>query len=61
MQTKIENLDSAQGVNFEFIHSLKNNDTKYFLIFDGSWEKICDSKTFVDIATAISSIEYSFH
>ena len=41
-----------QGVNFEFVDSLKNNDTKYFLIFDESIEEICSSKTFVDIATA---------
>ena len=41
-----------QGVNFEFVDSLKNNDTKYFLIFDETIEEICSSKTFVDIATA---------
>ena len=40
------------GVNFEFIESLKNNGTKYLLIFDDSCEKICNSKAFVDIATA---------
>ena len=41
-----------QGVNFEFIDSLKNNGTKYLLIFDDSCEEICISKAFVDIATA---------
>ena len=41
-----------QGVNFEFIHSLKNNGTKYLLIFDDSCEEFCNSKAFVDIATA---------
>ena len=41
-----------QGVNFEYIDSLKNNGTKYLLIFDDSCEEICNSKAFVDIATA---------
>ena len=41
-----------QGVNFEFFDSLKNNGTKYLLIFDDSCEQICNSKAFVDIATA---------
>ena len=41
-----------RGVNFEFIDSLKNNGTKYSLIFDVSCEEICNSKAFVDIATA---------
>ena len=52
MQKKIKNLDYMQGVNFEFIDSLINNSTKYSLIFDDSCEKICNSKAFVDIATA---------
>ena len=38
--------------NFEFIDSIKNNGTKYLLIFDDSCEEICNSKAFVDIATA---------
>ena len=37
---------------FEFINSLKNNGTKYLLIFDDSCAEICNSKEFVDIATA---------
>ena len=53
MQTKIENLEFVQGVNFEFIDSLRNNGTKYYLIFDDSCEEICNSKAFVDIATAV--------
>ena len=52
MQKEIENLEFVQGVNFEFIDSLKNNDTKHLLIFDASCEEICNSKAFVDIATA---------
>ena len=52
MQTEIENLDIVQGVNFEFIDSSKNNGTKYLLIFDDSCEEFCNSKGFVDIATA---------
>ena len=52
MQKEIENLEFVQGVNFEFIDSLNNNGTKYLSIFDGSCEEICNSKAFVDIATA---------
>ena len=43
-----------RGVIFEFIDSLKNNGTKYLLIFDDSCEEICNSEEFVDIATAES-------
>ena len=53
MQKEIENLEFVHGVNFEFIDSLKNNGTKYLLIFDNSCEEICKSKAFVDIATAV--------
>ena len=52
MQDDIENLEFVRGVNFEFIDSLKNNGTKYLLIFDDSFEEICNSKAFVDISTA---------
>ena len=52
MQKEIENLEFVQRVNSDFIVSLKNNGTKYLLLFDVSCEKICDSKAFVDIATA---------
>ena len=52
MQKKIGNLVFVQGINFEFIGSLKNNGTKYLLIFDDSCEKICKSQAIVDIATA---------
>ena len=52
MQKEIENLEFVQGVNFEFIDSLKNYGTKYLVIFDDSCEEICHSKAFVDIATA---------
>ena len=41
-----------QGVNSEFIDSLKNNGTKYLLTFDDSCEEICNSKAFVNIAIA---------
>ena len=53
---KVDNLEFVQGVNFEFIDFLKNNDTKYMLKFDDSCEEICNSKAFafVDIATAVS-------
>ena len=52
MQKEIENLEFVQGVNFEFIDSLINNGTKFLVIFDDSCEDICNSKAFVDIATA---------
>ena len=52
MQKEIEILEFVRGVNFHFFDSLKNNGTKYLLIFDDSCEKICNSKAFVDIATA---------
>ena len=51
-QKEVENLDFFEGVNFEFIDSLKNNGTKYLVIFDDSCEEICNSKAFVDTATA---------
>ena len=53
MQKEIESLEFVRGVNFEFIDSLKNNGTKYLLFFDYSCEEICNSKAFVDIATAV--------
>ena len=52
MQNEITNLVFVQGVNFEFIDSLKNNGTKFLLIFDDPCEEICNSKAFVDVATA---------
>ena len=52
MQKKIERLEFVQGVNFEFIDSLKNNGTKFLLSFDDSCVEICNSKALVDIATA---------
>ena len=53
MQKEIENLEFVQGANFEFNDSLKNNGTKYLLIFDDSCEEIFNSKAFVDIATTM--------
>ena len=52
MRKQIDNLEFVQGVHFQFINSLKNNGTKYLLIFDDSCAEICNSKEFVDIATA---------
>ena len=52
MQKEIDNLEFVQGVHFEFINSLKNNGTKYLLIFDDSCTEICNSKEYVGIATA---------
>ena len=52
MQKEIENIEFVRGVNFEFVDSLKNNGTKYLLIFDNCCEEICNSKAFVDLTTA---------
>ena len=52
MLKEIENLEFVRGVNFEFIDSLKINGTKYLLIFDKPCDEICNSKAFVEIATA---------
>ena len=52
MLKEIECLEFVCGVNFEYIDSLKNNGTKHLLIFDDSFEQICNSKAFVDIVTA---------
>ena len=52
MQKEIESLEFVRGINFGFNGSLKNNGTKYLLIFDDACEEICNSKAFVDIATA---------
>ena len=52
MQKETKNFEFVRGVNFEFIDSLKNNETKYLLTFDESFEEIYNSKAFVDIATA---------
>ena len=50
MRKEIGNLEFVRGVNFEIIDSLKNNGTKYLIIFDNSCEAICNSKAFVDNA-----------
>ena len=49
---KIANLEFVRGVNFQFIDLLKNNGLKYLLSFDDSCEEVCNSRAFVDIATA---------
>ena len=51
MQKEIDILEFVQGVHFEFINSLKNNGTKYLLLFDDPCAEICNSNEFVDIAT----------
>ena len=42
----------VRGVKFESNDSLKNNGKKYLLYFVDFCEEICNSKAFVDIATA---------
>ena len=43
MQKENDNLEFVQGVYFEIINSLKNNGTKYLLIFDDSCAEICNT------------------
>ena len=45
-------ISNVQVVNLEDLGYLKNNGTKYLLIFDDSCEKIYNSKSFFDIAFA---------
>ena len=52
MQKEIDNLEFVQGINFEFSDSVKNNGTKYWLIFDSFYEEICNSQAFVHFDTA---------
>ena len=52
MKKQTGNLEFIQRLNFEHIESLKENGTNYMLIFDNSCERICNSKVFVNFATA---------
>ena len=52
MQKETDNLEFLQGVSFDYIDSVKNNGAQYILIFDDSFEEICNSKAFFVIATA---------
>ena len=52
LRKEVDNIEFVQGVHFEFNNSLKKKGTKYLLIFDDSCAEICNSKEFVDIATA---------
>ena len=59
MQKEIENLEFVQSVNFEFVDSLKNNDTKYLLIF---WRLVWTdfhSKGFADFVATGRHREFS--
>ena len=51
-QLQRNNLKFIQGVDFDLVENLRNNGTKYLLIFDDSCEKILNSKEFVKIGTA---------
>ena len=52
MQKEIDDLEFDQSLHFEFTNSLKNNGSKYLLNFDDPFSEICNSKEFVDTATA---------
>ena len=60
MRNKINNLEFLQSLNFEFMDSLKNNGTKYLLIFDEGAEEILKSKAFVNFASAGKHCSLSF-
>lgn len=49
---KTQQIEFINGVDFEMIKSLPNDNTKYLLIFDDSCDEICRSKDFQQIATA---------
>ena len=51
MQRDIDNCESVEGVNLEYINLLQNNGTKHLLIFDDSPEEICNSRAFIGFAT----------
>ena len=51
-KNKIENFQFVEGINFDFIDSLKNNGTKYLSIFDDECAESRNSKVFFDIGTA---------
>ena len=52
MPEEIEIFEFVRSENFEHTGLLKNNGIKYMLSFHNSCEKICNSKAFVDFATA---------
>ena len=52
MQKEFENFEFVQSENYEIEDWLRNNGTKYLLIFDNSYQMVCKSKAFVDFATA---------
>ena len=58
MQEEIDILLFVQGKDIEFTDSLKNNGKKYLLICDDACEEICNSKAFVDIATAGNIVDW---
>ena len=45
-------LSLCNDLNFEFIDSLKSNGTNYLLIFDDSFEEVCNPNSFVDNAAS---------
>ena len=53
---KIDNLEFARRVNFEFIDSIEDIGTKYSLLFDSSCAEICTLRAFVDIDIALTSL-----
>ena len=50
MQEDVQKFVFGNGINFEYIDSIKNNGAKYLSVFDDFCDKICNSKAFVDIA-----------
>ena len=59
MKEEIQDIHFVKGVNFELIKSLKNNGTKYLLIFDDSCAEVCLSHIFEKIATGGRHLGFS--
>ena len=59
MKKYVDNLDIVQGVNFEFVNSLRIHGTKFPLNFDYWWAEVFHSKEFVDIVNAGRHREFS--
>ena len=59
MKKEIQDIHFVEGVNFELVQSLKNDGTKYLLIFDDSCSEVCSSDFFEKIATGGRHLGFS--
>ena len=60
MQKELEILELVRGVNFEFIDSLKNNGTKYLLIFDDSCDNFLMDNFVLSMYQALKFTNFKF-